>query len=137
MAHGDGEIGTSRAAAANNIPMCLSSWSTYSLEDVISESTGNPYAMQVTFVKDYSITEMIIRRAEGNNPRHIPKDSVLTASFLAAGYKAIFVSVDLPVIGNRLNEARNEFKHPLESTLPNLNFQDKRPIPDSSYDYGA
>ncbi|KAI8685232.1 (S)-2-hydroxy-acid oxidase [Fusarium keratoplasticum] len=117
LAHPDGEIGTSRAAAANNIPMCLSSWSTCSLEDVIAESSGNPYAMQVTFVKDYSITEMIIKRAE------------------AAGYKAIFVSVDLPVIGSRLNEARNNFQHPLEATLPNLNFPDGRQVPDDSYTY--
>ncbi|KAJ3521461.1 hypothetical protein NM208_g13277 [Fusarium decemcellulare] len=75
--------------------------------------------MQVTFVKDYEITKMIIKRAE------------------AAGYKALFVSVDLPVIGNRLNEARNNFQHPLETTLPNLNFPDGRPVPDESYDYDA
>lgn len=68
LAHPDGEVGTSRAAATNNIPMCLSSWSTCSLEDVVAQSSGNPYAMQVTFVKDYSITQMIIKRAEGMIP---------------------------------------------------------------------
>lgn len=65
LAHLEGELATSRAAATNNIPMCLSSWSTYSLEDVAAQGAENPYAMQITFVKDLSITQMIIKRAEG------------------------------------------------------------------------
>lgn len=58
------------------------------------------------------------------------------SSFSAAGYKAIFVSVDLPIIGSRLNEARNNFPHPLEATLPNLNFPDGRHVPEEAYAYG-
>lgn len=64
LAHPEGEIATSRAAAKNGLPMCLSTWSTTALEDVIAQGFGNPYAMQVSFFKDHSIAERIIKRAE-------------------------------------------------------------------------
>lgn len=64
MAHKDGEIATSRAAAANNIPMCLSSYGSVSLEEVIAAGGSNPYAMQITFVRDLRATQEQIRRAE-------------------------------------------------------------------------
>lgn len=64
LAHADGEVGTSRAAAAHDIPMCLSSWATTGIDDVIAQGTGNPYAMQVSFFKDVEITRRIIQKAE-------------------------------------------------------------------------
>jgi (S)-2-hydroxy-acid oxidase len=64
LAHQDGEIATSRAASKNNIPMCLSSWSTSSVEDVVAQGAGNPYAMQITFFKDTEITKRTIHQAE-------------------------------------------------------------------------
>ncbi|KAL7655631.1 hypothetical protein ACMYSQ_007575 [Aspergillus niger] len=102
LAHADGEVGTSRAAAAHDIPMCLSSWATTGIDDVIAQGTGNPYAMQVSFFKDVEITRRIIQKAE------------------KAGYKALFVSVDLPVLGNRLNESRNNFNFPSDMRFPVL-----------------
>lgn len=65
LAHPEAELATSRAAAANNIPMCLSTWSTSSLEDVVAQNLGNPYVMQVTFLRNLDVTQMVIRRAEG------------------------------------------------------------------------
>lgn len=65
LAHAHGESGTSRAAAKQGIPMCLSTWSSTDLEEVINQGLGNPYAMQVTFFKDIEITRRIIKRAEG------------------------------------------------------------------------
>ena len=38
----------------------------------------------------------------------------------AAGFKAIFLSVDVPVLGQRLNEHRNQFILPEGLTWPNL-----------------
>lgn len=38
----------------------------------------------------------------------------------AAGYAAIFVSVDLPVLGTRPNETRNKFAFPTYVDFPNL-----------------
>lgn len=45
---------------------------------------------------------------------------ILTFECEAAGYKAIFVSVDVPVLGRRLNEMRNSFTLPEEMQFPNL-----------------
>ncbi|KAF2660230.1 FMN-dependent dehydrogenase family protein [Lophiostoma macrostomum CBS 122681] len=124
IAHPDGELATSRAAAANNIPMCLSSWSTESLEAVHEAGRLNPYAMQISFLRNPEFTKSIIKRAE------------------AAGYKALFVNVDLPTIGNRLNEARNNFTFPSHFTFPNLQFlrgdeDAKNPVGTSDVDYDA
>jgi (S)-2-hydroxy-acid oxidase len=71
LAHQDGELGTSRAAAKNSIPMCLSTWSTSSLEEVIAQGQGNPYVMQISFFRDRKITERIIRQAESMEINHI------------------------------------------------------------------
>jgi (S)-2-hydroxy-acid oxidase len=44
---------------------------------------------------------------------------VLTTS-AEAGYKALFLSVDVPVLGKRLNEYRNEFRIPEDMEYPNI-----------------
>lgn len=67
LAHPDGEIGTSRAAAATNICMALSAYATCSLEDVIDQSSGNPYIMQFSVLKDRNITRQILERAESKH----------------------------------------------------------------------
>jgi hypothetical protein len=45
--------------------MGLSTYSTVSLEDVRSEGNGNPYAFQLSIVKDRRTTLDWIKRAEG------------------------------------------------------------------------
>ena len=64
LAHPDGEVATSRAAASTGIPMALSSYSTTSLEDVKAEGNDNPYMMQMCIVKDRNITLQLLQRAE-------------------------------------------------------------------------
>jgi (S)-2-hydroxy-acid oxidase len=64
LAHPEGEVATSRAAAKNGIAMGLSSWSTCSMEDVVKEGIGNPYAFQVTLLKDRNIAIKMLKRAE-------------------------------------------------------------------------
>ena len=64
LAHPIGEIGTSKAAANMGIAMCLSSYATASLEEVIAESKGNPYMIQMCVVKNRNITFQLLRRAE-------------------------------------------------------------------------
>lgn len=39
---------------------------------------------------------------------------------IAAGYKAIVLTVDAPVLGRRLNEYRNSFEPPRGTVFPNL-----------------
>ncbi|KAL2413142.1 Oxidase FUB9 [Exophiala dermatitidis] len=102
LAHPDGEKATSGAAAAMNIGMCLSSYSTTSLEEVAAQGKGNPYMMQMCVVKDRTLTKQLLDRAE------------------AAGYKALFLSVDVPVLGRRLNEYRNDFTLPENLGFPNI-----------------
>lgn len=64
LAHPDGEVGTSKAAAATNICMALSAYATCSLEDVIAQGSGNPYVMQFSILKDRNIMKQILQRAE-------------------------------------------------------------------------
>lgn len=40
--------------------------------------------------------------------------------FVEAGYKALFLSVDVPVLGHRLNEYRNDFRIPADMSYPNI-----------------
>ncbi|KIW88560.1 uncharacterized protein Z519_10606 [Cladophialophora bantiana CBS 173.52] len=123
LAHPDGELATSRAAAKNNIPMCLSSYASVALEEVKAAGGSNPHAMQITFVRDLEATKEQISRAE------------------RAGYHAIFVSVDLPILGRRLNESRNNFSFPAGLEFPNIRSRPTESdtnglITTSSLDYG-
>ncbi|OJD31203.1 fmn-dependent dehydrogenase family protein [Diplodia corticola] len=102
LAHPDGELATSRAAAQQYICMGLSSYATETLENVAAQGAGNPYVMQTCVLKDKEITKQLLRRAE------------------AAGYKALFLSVDCPVLGLRLNEFRNKFVLPSGLAYPNI-----------------
>lgn len=45
-----------------------------------------------------------------------------------AGYKAVFLTVDCPVLGMRLNEYRNNFAMPDDMTFPNLAETPDQPI---------
>ncbi|KAA8642599.1 alpha-hydroxy acid oxidase [Aspergillus tanneri] len=107
LAHPDGELATSRAAASSGLSMVLSSYSTVSLEEVIAHGQENPYAIQMCILRDRSIALQLLKRAE------------------KAGYRAFFLSVDFPIIGQRLNEYRNGFVLPEHMSYPNLNFGGK------------
>lgn len=102
LAHPEGELATSRAAAAMKTAMALSSYSTTSLEDVKAQGADNPYMIQMCIVKDRNITLQLLRRAE------------------KVGYKALFLSVDVPVLGRRLGEMQNSFRLPEDLGFPNL-----------------
>ncbi|EPE06539.1 fmn-dependent dehydrogenase family protein [Ophiostoma piceae UAMH 11346] len=94
LAHTDGELATSRAAAAAGIGMALSTYSTVVLEDVIAQSKGNPYFFQISMMKNRDINRNMLQRAE------------------KAGFKACLLTVDAPSLGRRLNEFRNNFDLP-------------------------
>ncbi|RHZ60126.1 alpha-hydroxy acid oxidase [Aspergillus thermomutatus] len=102
LAHPDGEVGTSKAAAACGILMGLSNYSTIALEKVIAHAKGNPYVMQMSLLKNKDAMIQMIQRAE------------------AAGFKALFVTLDAPYLGRRLNEFRNNFGVPKGMEYPNL-----------------
>lgn len=121
IAHADGEVGTSRAAAAQNIPMGLSAYATTSLEDVISVGKGNPYFMQINFLMDKEIMKSLLHRAEGLRQAFIfPPFERSLIWYKVAGYDAIMLTVDAPMYGIRLNEGRNNFGMPDGIEYPNL-----------------
>lgn len=64
LAHPEGEVATSRAAASQGICMGLSSYSTTSLEDVAAQGEGNPYFVQICVLKDRRTTLQLLKRAE-------------------------------------------------------------------------
>ena len=125
IAHPEGEKATSRAAAATRIAMALSTYSTVSLEDVIAQRGQNPYALQLSILKDREPVKRWIKRAEGNYrfnelQPHLPPNSTPSNISIDAGYKALIITVDAPVLGGRLNERRNKFTLPEGMSFPNL-----------------
>ena len=64
LAHPDGELATSRAAAKFGLCMGLSSYATESMENVAAQGLGNPYVMQLCVLRDRQTTLQILQRAE-------------------------------------------------------------------------
>ncbi|KAH8659638.1 hypothetical protein BGZ61DRAFT_499784 [Ilyonectria robusta] len=87
LAHPDGEVGKSKAAATFGVPL------------VISHAKGNPYAMQISMLKNKEATIKFIKSGEW-------------AGFLLTLYA--------PYQGRRLNEFRNSFGVPKGIEYPNL-----------------
>jgi (S)-2-hydroxy-acid oxidase len=120
LAHKDGELATSRAASKMGVPMVLSSYATTPLEDVIAQGTGNPYMMQMCIVKERSITVQLLKRAESKWRRLVLDYRNNVDINSEAGYRALFLSVDVPVLGRRLGEMRSNFTLPTGMSFPNL-----------------
>jgi 4-hydroxymandelate oxidase len=94
MAHGDGEKATARAAASAGALMTLSTASSIALEEVAAASPEAPRWFQIYCYKDRTLTERLIHRAE------------------EAGYGAIVLTVDAPVLGRRERDLRHPFLLP-------------------------
>ena len=91
LMHPRGELAASRAAGKNGTAYILSTMSGHKIEDVKAESTG-PTFYQLYLAGGRGAAEAAIGRAK------------------AAGYKALFVTIDTPVAGNRERDARNGMK---------------------------
>ncbi|QLI67989.1 Hydroxyacid oxidase [Metarhizium brunneum] len=117
-----GEIDVARAALHERVNFTLSSQSTTSLENVMvvktsqGDSTPTPdFWFQIYLTQDLDKSVDLIKRAE------------------VAGYKALVVTVDTPVLGNRVNERKNVLALPRGMRLANLEGDDadsaKTPTP--------
>lgn len=93
LAHPDGEAATARAAGEAGLLNIVSVFSSVSLEEVAKASAGAQW-FQLYCLRDRGVTRALIERAE------------------AAGYRAIVLGVDLPVIGYRDRDIRNGFGLP-------------------------
>lgn len=97
--HSEGEIGSSRAAQKAGIPFSLSTMGTRSIEEVAAAAPEGRKWFQLYLWKDREKSKKLVERAA------------------AAGFDTLLVTVDTPVAGQRLRDARNGMKIPPELTL--------------------
>ena len=81
--HPDGELATMRAAAAAGVPLMLSTFSSRSLEEVAAAAPEAARWFQLYVQSDPGRTRDLVERAD------------------AAGYEALVITVDTPVLGYR------------------------------------
>lgn len=94
MAHPAGEVEAVRGAAAAGIPFCLSTSSSNSLEEVAAAAPDADRWFQLYLVHSLAWSRSLVERAE------------------AAGYRALVLTVDLPVLGYRGRDRRSGFALP-------------------------
>ncbi|XP_038187740.1 hydroxyacid oxidase 1 isoform X2 [Arvicola amphibius] len=115
MAHVDGELATVRACQTMGTGMMLSSWATSSIEEVAEAGPEALRWMQLYIYKDREVSRQLVKRAE------------------QMGYKAIFVTVDTPYLGNRFDDVRNRFKLPPQLRMKNFETNDLAFSPKRNY----
>jgi len=104
IAHPDGEVATVAGAAAAGVPFTLSTMSSRSIEDVARAAPDGVRWFQLYTQAEPARTRELVERA------------------VAARYRAIVLTVDLPVLGFRERDRRSGFQ------LPALgNFADGHP----------
>ena len=112
LADPDGEKATSRGTAAAGTLMTVSTLATVSLEEVAAAAPGSPRWFQLYIHTDRQLSESVVRRA------------------VAAGYQALVLTVDLPVVGNRRKDDDRNFTLPDGMTM--ANFEQDVPSVDGS-----
>lgn len=101
LAHPEGEVATARGAAEAGSVMTLSTLSNRSMEEVAAAG-GGPAWFQLYVYRDREATAELVRRAED------------------AGFSAVVLTVDAPVLATRERDVRNRFHLPEGLTLANL-----------------
>jgi 4-hydroxymandelate oxidase len=106
LAHPDGELATAKAANQAGTMMILSTLSTKSIEEVSEVRTAlNPNIGQIFQLyvhRDRELTRSLVERA------------------YLAGFCAICLTVDTPMLGKRERDSRNQFTLPPELELANF-----------------
>lgn len=104
IAHDDGELAVSRAAAKFGFPYIQSTVSSYSIEEIAAATVGSTKWFQLYWSsQNKEISFSMVKRAE------------------AAGYKAIVVTVDTTMLGWREEDIRNQFS-PLKNGFGQGNY---------------
>jgi L-lactate dehydrogenase (cytochrome) len=101
LVHGDGEMLAARAAEAAGIKFCLSTMSICSIEDVHGV-VKQPFWFQLYMFRDRGFSKSVIERAR------------------AANCSALFLTVDLPMRGQRHADIKNGLTVPPRLTARNL-----------------
>src|SRR5436190_15736461 len=99
--HPEGEIATAKGAGAAGAAWVVSSASNTSLEE-IAEAASAPLWFQLYLQSDRDFTKDVVDRAD------------------AAGYRALCLTVDTPVLGARNRQTRSRFQLPPGVDTPHL-----------------
>ena len=102
LAHDEGERATARGAAEFGTVMVVSTFANTTLEEVAEAAPGAPRWFQLYVHADRGLTAELVKRAA------------------AAGYGALVLTVDLPVLGYRRRDERNNFALPPGIVKANL-----------------
>jgi 4-hydroxymandelate oxidase len=102
LADPEGELATARAAAAAGTIMCLSTVASFSPAEVAAAVPGAPLWFQLYWSRDRGFTKELL------------------AQVAEAGFRALVLTVDFPVAGNRERDARADFTLPDDLPQPNL-----------------
>jgi L-lactate dehydrogenase (cytochrome) len=102
LMHHDGETAVGTVAARRGIPYALSTMGTTSIEDLAAAVPSGRRWFQLYVWRDRAPAADLVARAA------------------AAGYEALMLTVDTPVGGNRLRDARNGFTLPPTLSLRTL-----------------
>ena len=92
-----GELAVARAAHAAGVPYACSTLASASVEDIAAVNPG-PKWFQVYVWRDRELVKEVLARAR------------------AAGFSAIILTVDVPVVGNRERDGANDFTVPPKVT---------------------
>jgi 4-hydroxymandelate oxidase len=101
MAHPEGELGTARGAAAAGALMTVSTSATTALADVAAVEPAAPRWFQLYRLHSPAHTDDLARRAGD------------------AGYRALVLTADVPLLGRRLRDLVRDFALPADLPLPN------------------
>jgi 4-hydroxymandelate oxidase len=101
MSHPEGEIATARGASETGAVFMVTTSSTASVEECVAASAA-PIWFLLYWQSDRNFNESLVARIE------------------ASGAKALGVTVDTPVLGDRRRQFRADFELPAEMTTPHL-----------------
>ena len=102
LAHPEGECATARAAAGEGVLYVASTLATTTLEECAAAAPAAPRWFQLYVHRDRDFTARVVARAK------------------AAGYRAIVLTCDTPVLGRRVADVRNAFALPDGLVMANL-----------------
>ncbi|MCE9533676.1 MAG: alpha-hydroxy-acid oxidizing protein [Planctomycetes bacterium] len=101
LAHVDGEMASVRGSGTAGALFVASTMATYRMEEMAAAATG-PIWFQLYVFKDRGLTRALVQRAE------------------TAGFTALQVTSDVPVMGLRETDMRNAFQVPPEFKIKNV-----------------
>ncbi|MGQ0539669.1 MAG: alpha-hydroxy acid oxidase [Gemmatimonadaceae bacterium] len=111
LANAEGELASARAAARLGTIMIVSTTATVGLADVRAAAAGAMW-FQCYIYRDRGVTQTLIERAR------------------AAGYAAIVLTVDAPLLGRRERDLRGRFHLPENLRIPNAALMGEAELPE-------